>query len=248
MNIEKDLFNLSSLKNINDFVKESIENANKLGRSAEERKNFEKIITTGTTTVALKAKDAVIVATDRRASLGYMVFSKHAKKIEELTDRIIMTTAGSVGDNKLVADLMRAELKSKEMEEERPTSVKSAATLLARILCNARGFLMVAPIVAGYDNKPMIYSLDPIGGLEEVPDYTSWGSGMAFATGVMESRFKKDIEAKEAKKLAYDAVFTAIKQDMGSGNGIDIYIMKKEGTTKESYTVNQKPELEGGDE
>jgi len=52
----------------------------------------------GTTTVAIVCKDAVVLATDRRASMGYLVAHKNVKKVYKLDDYIGATVAGSVGD------------------------------------------------------------------------------------------------------------------------------------------------------
>lgn len=53
---------------------------------------------TGTTTVGIKVKDGVILAADTQASLDHMVETLNIRKIIPITDRIAITTAGSVGD------------------------------------------------------------------------------------------------------------------------------------------------------
>ena len=55
-------------------------------------------ITKGTTTVGIVFKDGVVLATERRATMGNMIASKKAKKVYQIADRIGMTTAGGVGD------------------------------------------------------------------------------------------------------------------------------------------------------
>ena len=67
-------------------------------------------ISKGTTTVGIVFKDGVVLATERRATMGNMIASKKAKKVYQIADRIGMTTAGGVGDAQQLARLMQARL------------------------------------------------------------------------------------------------------------------------------------------
>jgi proteasome beta subunit len=75
---------------------------------------------TGTTTVGLIAKDSVVLASDQRATMGYLIASKTAKKIYKITDQIGATIAGSVADAQSIMDLLRAEAKLFEIQRGRP--------------------------------------------------------------------------------------------------------------------------------
>ena len=52
----------------------------------------------GTTTIGIVFKGGVVLATEKRATMGFMIASKRAKKVYQIADRIGMTTAGGVGD------------------------------------------------------------------------------------------------------------------------------------------------------
>ncbi len=189
---------------------------------------------TGTTTVGILAKDAVILAADKRATMGYMVANKHVEKIVKINDYIAMTTAGSVGDAQTLARYLRAELELYENISNRKPSVKAAATLLANILFQGRmSFLpyYVQLILAGYDSKPRLFSLDAGGSVLE-ENYTSTGSGSPFAYGVLEDNFKENLSKDEAIKIAVKAVSAATKRDVFSGEGIDVWIINKKGIKK----------------
>ncbi|MFB6216283.1 MAG: hypothetical protein ABEJ72_04845, partial [Candidatus Aenigmatarchaeota archaeon] len=88
---------------------------------------------TGTTTVAITTDKGVILAADRRASMGRLTASKYAKKIYKLDDQIGLTIAGSVGDAQKIVRMMRSQLKLHKLETKE-LSVKGAGTLLANIL------------------------------------------------------------------------------------------------------------------
>ena len=189
---------------------------------------------TGTTTVGILAKDAVILAADKRATMGYMVANKHVEKIVQINDYIAMTTAGSVGDAQSLARYLRAELELYENISKRKPTVKAAATLLGNILFKGRMSFIpyyVQLILAGYDSKPRLFSLDAGGSVLE-ENYTSTGSGSPFAYGVLEDNFKEGLSMNDAVKLAAKAVSAATKRDVFSGEGIDVWVINKNGIKK----------------
>ncbi|MDI6806209.1 MAG: archaeal proteasome endopeptidase complex subunit beta [Candidatus Aenigmarchaeota archaeon] len=187
----------------------------------------------GTTTVGLICSDGVVLAAEKRSTLGYMVASKEAEKILPIEDHIALTIAGYEGDCQALARLMRAELKLFSMETKRKISIKGAATLLANILHSGRwSFLpyMVQLILAGYGEKPAIFTLDALGSIEEEKKFFSTGSGSPIALGVLESDYKDGISAEEGGKLALKAVRAATERDIASGGkAIDVAVITKEG-------------------
>ncbi len=186
---------------------------------------------TGTTTVGIVCTDGVVLAAERKATMGYLVASKYAKKILPLNKNIAMTTAGSVGDAQALERYMKAEIRLYELEEGNKMSVKAAAHLLANILYSRKYFpYFVQLLVGGYDNKPNLFSFDPSGSIIEEKEYFSTGSGSVMALGVLEDKYKKGLSVEEGKKLAIRAVKAAIQRDIASGgSGIDVAIITKEG-------------------
>ena len=188
----------------------------------------------GTTTVGIKSKDAVILAADKRATMGSMVASREVEKIVKITDYMALTTAGAVGDAQALVRLLRAELELYENNSHKKPSVKAAATLLANILFQQRMSFIpyyVQLILAGYDNLPHIFSLDA-GGSAIEEKYTSTGSGSPFAYGVLEDNYKENLSTEDTIKLAAKAVSAATKRDVYSGEGIDVWIVNKKGIKK----------------
>ena len=186
---------------------------------------------TGTTTVGVIADGAVVLGADRKATMGYLVSSKHMPKIIQIDDRMAMTTAGMVGDAQALAKYIKAELKLYYFNEGLKASVKGASTLVSNILYSRRFYpYMVQLVIGGYDNKPRLFSLDPAGGLTEEKEYFSTGSGSVMAFGVLEDSFKPNLPVDEAKKLVARAVRAATKRDIASGgDGIDIVVIDSKG-------------------
>ncbi|MHC1591582.1 MAG: archaeal proteasome endopeptidase complex subunit beta [Candidatus Helarchaeales archaeon] len=190
---------------------------------------------TGTTTIAITCKDGVVFGTDRRATEGYYVAHKHVKKVYKIVDHIAMTTAGIVADAQQLVDIMRAECNlyalSHGLTTLKPISVSAAAQLFSNILFERRWFPYYAQsLIGGFDNSgARVFSLDPVGSLIEEKSITATGSGTTFAIAVLEDGYKPDITVNEAVTLAIHAVRTAIERDIGSGNGIDIVYIDKNG-------------------
>lgn len=192
---------------------------------------------TGTTTVGLICKGGVVLAAEKRSTLGHLVASKETEKIFPVEEHVAMTIAGASGDAQTLVRYMKAELKLFSIQNKRRITVKGAATLLANILQSGRWtFLpyMVQLIVAGFDDSgPSIFTLDAIGGVEKEKRFFSTGSGSPIALGVLENKYKDGISVDEGTKLAVSAVQAAIERDIGSGGkGIDVAVITKEGVKK----------------
>lgn len=192
----------------------------------------------GTTTVGLICKDGVVLATERRATMGNYIASKSAKKIFRIADKVAMTTAGAVGDAQFLARLISIEAKLYEIKKEEEPTIRAIATLLSNILNSVRFFpYFVQLLVGGVDKRgPSIYSIDLIGGAIEEKDIVATGSGSPTAYGVLEDRYSPDMTTDEGVELAVRAIYSAMRRDSASGDGIDVVKI-----TKDKY-VELKPE------
>lgn len=184
---------------------------------------------TVTTTVGLVCRDGVVLASDRRATMGYYIANKKMPKIHLISDRIGMTIAGGVGDAQTLVRWMQAEIKLYELKHGRKISVGGAATLLANILANYKFYpFFVQLLVGGVDDRPRVFNVDMLGGVTE-EDITATGSGSPIAMGVLEEMFIKDGSVRDNAPIAYRAVGAAIKRDAGSGEGVDVLIITPHG-------------------
>ena len=191
-------------------------------------------VKTGTTTVGIVCKDGVVLAAEKKATMGYLVASKEDVKIVEVMPHIAMTQAGMVGDVQALKKYLTAESTLYELRTRKKISVKASAALLANILYGGRWSFfpyMVQIILAGYDEEgPSLFILHPDGSKLEEKKFFSTGSGSPMAFGVLEALFKEGQSIDECKKIAVKAVKAAIERDIGScGKGIDIAIINKDG-------------------
>ena len=190
----------------------------------------EEVKKTGTTTLGMVCKDGVVVATERRATMGTLIAHKTTKKLFKVDDHLALTTAGLVGDVQVLARYLSAEAKLYKLGRETKMPVEAAATLMANIL-NQRKFYpyYVQLIIGGYDSSGgHVFSLDSAGGA--IPDkYTSTGSGSPYVFGVLEDHYREDMTVEEGIDLAIRAITAAMKRDSASGDGIDVAVITPDG-------------------
>lgn len=198
------------------------------------------ILKTGTTTIGLVCKDGIVLAADKRATVGNGIFIAHKKmdKILPITDKIAVTTAGNVSDIQMLVKLTKAELKLRYLRTKMEPSVKGAASLFATLTYeNIRRYSPIlgisAFLVGGVDNKGYwLFEVPPDGCSVEHKDFVSTGSGMVVAYGVLEDLYKKDLTVDEGVKLALKALSAAMQRDTPTGSGIDVIVIDKKGTRR----------------
>ncbi|MDD1725079.1 MAG: archaeal proteasome endopeptidase complex subunit beta [Methanospirillum sp.] len=186
----------------------------------------------GTTTVGIVFDSGVVLASEKRATMGYLISNKTAKKIYQVAPRIGLTTAGGVGDAQQLARLMTVEANLYEIRRGKRISVQAASTLLSNILHGNRFYpYYVQLLIGGVDETgPVLFSVDAVGGSGREDGIVATGSGSPMAYGVLEDRYKSGINENSAVELAIRALRSAIKRDAGSGEGIAVVVV-----THESY-------------
>ncbi|AWB27009.1 archaeal proteasome endopeptidase complex subunit beta [Halococcoides cellulosivorans] len=190
---------------------------------------------TGTTTIGLTTADGVVVATDRRASLGgRFVSNKRVQKVEQIHPNAALTLVGSVGGAQSFIRTLRAEVNLYESRRGTDMSMKALSTLAGNF---ARGgpFFAINPILGGVDDEGAhVYSIDPAGGVME-DEYTVTGSGLTVAYGTLEDRYEPGMDTDDAVAAAAASVQAAAERDTGSGNGLYIAVVDESGVDITSY-------------
>jgi len=190
------------------------------------------ILKTGTTILGIICKDGVVMASDRQATLGHMVGSKHENKTFKINDNLLVSGCGMAMEIQRLPKILGAELRLKELKSRSKPTVAQSASLLAHMVTSWQqaGFL-----IGGFDEdgSASLYTLDPIGHVSQVKDYdANIGSGMPFVLGFLERNYKKDISVKEGVELAKESLKSSTQRDLASGYGIDIFTITKSGISK----------------
>ena len=194
----------------------------------------------GTTTVALKCIDGVVLISDTRATmLPSFVAHKAAKKIYQITRNIGMTIAGIPADAQNLLDLLRANASIYQLHRKRVIPVRSVAGLASTILFSQRFFpYVIQVIIGGYDTEGYhIISMDPFGSVIE-DNYVSTGSGSPVAYGVLENEYKEDINLTNGLQMAARALTAAMKRDIFTGDDFNAATI----TEKDGYVELTKDE------
>ncbi len=192
--------------------------------------NVEEKILHGTTTVGIKAKDGVILCADMRASAGYFIANNNTMKIQQLDLHAGLTLAGGVADAQNITDVLRYHASLHRIQKQEPIPIHSLTRLTSLIFHQNRGYPFMADIlVGGYDNDgPALFNIDMFGSVEE-KSYVTTGSGSPVAYGLLEEEYRKDLTVEEAKKIALRAVKAAIVRNIGTGDGINVATIGKDG-------------------
>jgi proteasome beta subunit len=192
---------------------------------------------TGTTILGLVCKDGIVIASERRATMGTLIAHKATKKLYKIDEHLALATAGLVGDLQILSRYLSAEANLYRLKRGINMPVKSAATLMSNIL-NQRKFYpyYVQLILAGWDSEGgHVYSLDAAGGA--IPDkYTSGGSGSPYVFGVLEDLYQDDLTVDDGITIAARALTAAMNRDSASGNGMDLVVIN----TKEFREVPEE--------
>lgn len=178
----------------------------------------------GTTVLALRYEDGVVMAGDRRATEGNLVAHRRIRKVFPADRYSAVSIAGTAGLAIEMVRLFQVELEHYEKIEGVRLSLEGQATFLARLvrgqLPMAFQGLVVVPLFAGYDEREgrgRLYSYDAVGGRYEEIDFGSTGSGARLAKSYMRTVYREDLGAEEATGIAVSALVAASQEDTATG-------------------------------
>lgn len=189
----------------------------------------------GATAVGVSYDNGIVLASEKRIAYGNFLVSKTTKKTFQITPFVGATCAGLVADMQILSLQISALAKIRKMELKREIPPNSISKMMSNMMYERRFFpLLTQVIVGGVVDKPVIYTLDPLGSV--LPDdYAAVGTGAEMALGVLDPMFEKlsqenkQLTEKEAIDLAKKSIKAASMRDSFSGDGIDILVLTKDG-------------------
>ena len=192
----------------------------------------------GATAVGITFDGGVVFASEKRIAFGNFLVSKSTKKTFPITSKVGATCAGLVADMQILTLQISALAKIRKMDLKRDVPPNTIAKMMSNMMYERRYFpLLTQVIVGGVVDKPIMYTLDPLGSV--LPDeYAAVGTGAEMALGVLDPQFKKNMTKDEAIDLAKHAVRSAALRDSASGDGLDVLVITKDGT--EEFTEEIK--------
>jgi len=191
-------------------------------------------VMTGTTIIAFKYRDGVIVAADSRTSSGRYIDSRMTDKLTQITPNIFCCRSGSASSTQLIARHAERISKLYSIQEETRPSVYKTANLIKNIIYRNKQ-LLASIIVAGYSDEGEIYKIGVCGTITK-ENISLGGSGSAFIYGFCDSEYKEDMELQEAVDFAKKVVGLAMRRDNSSGGLIRVASITKDGVNRYVYT------------
>ncbi|MBB5826296.1 proteasome beta subunit [Micromonospora carbonacea subsp. aurantiaca] len=181
-----------------------------------------------TTIVAISAAGGVVMAGDRRATMGNLIAQRDIEKVHPADAYSLVGIAGTAGIGIELMRLFQVELEHYEKIEGAMLSLDGKANRLASMIRGNLGAAMqglaVIPLFAGFDlaaadpaRAGRIFSFDVTGGPYEETGYDAIGSGSIFARSALKKRFRAGLSVDDAVRLAVEALYDAADDDTATG-------------------------------
>lgn len=178
----------------------------------------------GTTVVALRYGDGVLMAGDRRATSGNLISHRAMEKVFPADSHSVVGIAGAAGPAVEMVRLFQLQLEHYEKVEGTRLSLEGKANQLSGMIRGnlpaAMQGLVVVPLFAGYDEKRFtgrLFEYDITGGRYEERDYAATGSGSLHGGTVIKLGFRDNLTRDESIDLAIKALFHAADEDSATG-------------------------------
>jgi proteasome beta subunit len=178
----------------------------------------------GTTVLAVRFEDGVVLAGDRRATAGFTIASRRIEKVFPADDYSGVAIAGAAGPAVELVKLFQVQLEHYEKVQGEVLSLEGKANQLGQLVranlpAAMQGFVVV-PLFAGYDaarHRGRVFSYDVTGGRYEEIDYQAQGSGGVHARNWIKAGWREGMNADDTIDLAIRALFAAADEDVATG-------------------------------
>jgi proteasome beta subunit len=182
----------------------------------------------GTTIVTATYGGGVVMAGDRRATMGNIIANRDIEKVFEGDAHSVVGIAGTAGIAIEMVRLFRVELEHYDKIEGTRLTLDGKANRLSTMIRGNLGAAMqglaVVPLFAGFDldapdisEAGRIFSFDVTGGRYEEKQYSAVGSGSLFAKSALKKRYRAGASEDETVRLCLEALYDAAEDDTATG-------------------------------
>jgi proteasome beta subunit len=182
-----------------------------------------------TTVLAIRYRDGVVMAGDRRATAGNVIAHRRVKKVYPADEYSAVAISGTAGMAIELTKVFQTELEHYEKIEGTRLSLEGKANYLARMVRGnlplAFQGLVVVPLFCGFDEAAgvgRLYTFDVVGGRYEEQDYAATGSGGGEAKSFIKGAFQPDLPEERTIEIAVEALVAAAEEDAATG-GPDLH-------------------------
>src|SRR3954466_9032660 len=177
-----------------------------------------------TTIVAATFDGGVVMAGDRRATMGNIIAQRDIEKVFPTDEYSCVGIAGTAGLAVEMVRLFQTELEHYEKIEGTTLSIDGKANRLSALIRGNLGMAMqglaVVPLFAGFDlisEQGRIFSYDVTGGRYEETAFHSVGSGSVFARGSLKKLYRDDLDEQQCVTAVIQSLYDAADDDSATG-------------------------------
>ncbi|KAI4490514.1 proteasome subunit beta type-3 [Polistes fuscatus] len=185
--------------------------------------------------IAMKGKNCVAIAADRRFGIQAQTITCDFQKIYEMGPHLYVGLPGLSTDSQTVMERLRFRLNLYELKENRKIHPKTFAAMISNLLYERRfGPYFIEPVVAGLDPvtfEPFICNMDLLGDLNIPDDFVVGGTCTEQLYGMCESLYEPNLEADDLFETISQALVNAFDRDAISGWGAIVHIIEKDKVT-----------------
>lgn len=203
----------------------------------------------GGTALGVAGPDWVVVASDTRLSSGYSILSRNVSKGKQVTPHTVICTGGCYTDVQTLHKLIGIRADMYEHQHESKMASTAVAQLLSTTLYSRRFFPYYAfNVVGGLDKegKGAVFTYDAIGSYERVK-YAAQGSGQKLIIPLLDNVVGHknrlddvpDLSLEETIELMKDAFVTAGEREITVGDTLELFIITKDGTRRETFSLKK---------
>ena len=185
-------------------------------------------VSLGTTTVAFRFRDGVLICADSRTSSDTRIVNRVSRKLAKLTDRIVIAVSGSLADTKFLHRTVQRLVYDHELALGRPCAVRTAAGLFSLFNHTYKSVLQAGILVGGHDADGYHCFKVGLGGTVTEAENVMSGSGSTYIMGMMDSDYRVGMTEEEAVAFAKKLVRHAALRD-GSSGGVIRWVILKDG-------------------
>jgi 20S proteasome subunit beta 3 len=185
--------------------------------------------------VAMKGKDCVAIAADRRFGIQAQTVFTDFQRVFEMGPCLYLGLPGLATDTQTVAQRLQFRLNLYELRENRRIKPKTFSAMVSNLLYERRfGPYFVEPVIAGLDPatlQPYICNMDLIGCPNEPEDFVVAGTCSEQLYGMCEALWEPDLEPAKLFEIISQALVNAFDRDAISGWGAVVHIIEKDQVT-----------------
>lgn len=185
--------------------------------------------------IAMKGKDCVTIASDKRFGVQYRTMSSKFQRVFQFGPKLFVGLPGLATDTKTVFQRLRFRINMYELRENRRVRPRTFSSLISSFLYERRfGPYFIEPVIAGIDEKtgePFISTMDLIGCQTIPDDFAVAGTCAEQLYGMCETLWEPNLGPQELFEITAQALISACDRDAISGWGATVYIIEKDGVT-----------------